>query len=101
MANSVDPDEKGPYKPSHLYLHCLQRYLFCRDERYLHHQDMSKDIFFHNVPYLPYISGLNLYHTHLNPFKPNGLFYPYSLDRVITTRRGVWLVFVITMFYAL
>ena len=28
MANSVDPDEKARYKPSHLDLHCLQRYMF-------------------------------------------------------------------------
>ena len=28
MANSVDPDETACYKPSHLNLHCLQKYLF-------------------------------------------------------------------------
>ena len=28
MANSVDPDETARYKPSHLNLHCLHRYLF-------------------------------------------------------------------------
>ena len=28
MANSVDPVETAPYEPSHLDLHCLQRYLF-------------------------------------------------------------------------
>ena len=28
MANSVDPDETARYKPSHLDLHCLHRYLF-------------------------------------------------------------------------
>ena len=35
MANSVDPDETAHYEPSHLGLHCLQRYLYwsCRDER--------------------------------------------------------------------
>ena len=27
MANSVDPDEMAHYEPSHLELHCLQRYL--------------------------------------------------------------------------
>ena len=27
MANSVDPDEMAHYEPSHLDLHCLQRYL--------------------------------------------------------------------------
>ena len=29
MANSVDPDEMAYYKPSHLDLHCLQRYMVC------------------------------------------------------------------------
>ena len=28
MANSVDPDEMAHYEPSHLDLHCLQRYLY-------------------------------------------------------------------------
>ena len=28
MANSVDPDEKARYEPSHLDLSCLQRYLY-------------------------------------------------------------------------
>ena len=28
IANSVDPDETFHYKPSHLDLHCLPRYLF-------------------------------------------------------------------------
>ena len=28
MANSVDPDETARYEPSHLDLHCLQRYLY-------------------------------------------------------------------------
>ena len=28
MANSVDPDEMACYEPSHLDLHCLQRYLY-------------------------------------------------------------------------
>ena len=28
MANSVDPDKTAHYKPSHLDLHCLQRYLY-------------------------------------------------------------------------
>ena len=27
MANCVDPDEMAHYEPSHLDLHCLQRYL--------------------------------------------------------------------------
>ena len=27
MANSVDPDETAHYEPSHLDLHCLQKYL--------------------------------------------------------------------------
>ena len=27
MENSVDPDEMAHYEPSHLDLHCLQRYL--------------------------------------------------------------------------
>ena len=28
MANIVDPDETARYEPSHLDLHCLQRYVF-------------------------------------------------------------------------
>ena len=28
MANSVDPDEMAHYEPSHLDLHCLQRYMY-------------------------------------------------------------------------
>ena len=28
MANSVDTDEMAHYEPSHLDLHCLQRYLY-------------------------------------------------------------------------
>ena len=28
MANSVDPNEMAHYKPSHLDLYCLRRYLF-------------------------------------------------------------------------
>ena len=27
MANSIDPDETAHYEPSHLDLHCLQKYL--------------------------------------------------------------------------
>ena len=26
MANSIDPDETARYEPSHLDLHCLQKY---------------------------------------------------------------------------
>ena len=32
IANSIDPDEKAHYKPSHLDLHCLHRYLFWSTE---------------------------------------------------------------------
>ena len=28
IANKVDPDERARYKPSHLDLYCLQRYLY-------------------------------------------------------------------------
>ena len=28
MATSVDPDETAPDEPSHLDLHCLERYLY-------------------------------------------------------------------------
>ena len=28
IANSVDPDEMAHYEPSHLDLHCLQKYLY-------------------------------------------------------------------------
>ena len=28
MANSADPDETAHYEPSHLELHCLDRYWF-------------------------------------------------------------------------
>ena len=28
MTNSVDPDEMAYYEPSHLDLHCLQKYRF-------------------------------------------------------------------------
>ena len=35
----------------------------------------------------------------LNPFKPSGLFYLNSLDRSISCTRGVWLVFIIIIFY--
>ena len=31
-----------------------------------------------------------------NPFMLNGFFYLHSLDRPISIRRGVWLVFIIT-----
>ena len=34
-----------------------------------------------------------------NPFMPNELFYPNSLDRSISNRRDVGLVYIITMFY--
>ena len=34
MANRVDPDETAHYEPSHLDLHCLQKYLpWSTDER--------------------------------------------------------------------
>ena len=35
MANSLDPDETGHYEPSHLDLHCLQKFsaLLFMDER--------------------------------------------------------------------
>ena len=35
----------------------------------------------------------------LNQCMPNGLFYLNYLDRSISKRRGVWLLFVVTMFY--
>ena len=34
----------------------------------------------------------------VNPFIPSGFFYLNSLDRSISYRRGVWLLFIITMF---
>ena len=34
-----------------------------------------------------------------NPFMPNGFFYNHSLDWSISNIRGVWLVFIIAMFY--
>ena len=41
MASSVDPDETARYEPSHLDLHCLQRYLFVGMKGYPVHQDCS------------------------------------------------------------
>ena len=35
----------------------------------------------------------------INPFMPNELFYHKSLDWSISSGRGVWLVFIMTMFY--
>ena len=35
----------------------------------------------------------------INPFTPNELFYLNSLDRSISSRRDVWVDFIITMFY--
>ena len=39
------------------------------------------------------------YSDTLNPFMPSGLFYLKSLDRSISYIRGVWLVFIITVFF--
>ena len=33
----------------------------------------------------------------INPFMPSGLFYLNSLNQSISHKRGVWLVFIITM----
>ena len=33
----------------------------------------------------------------IDPFMPSGLFYLNSLDQSISSRRGVWLIFNITM----
>ena len=35
----------------------------------------------------------------VNSLMPNGFFYRHSSDRSIFIMRGVWLVFIITMFY--
>ena len=46
------------------------------------------------------LSHLTVSHDGFNPFMPNGLFYRESLDRPISNRRSVWLIFfIITMFY--
>ena len=37
--------------------------------------------------------------SHLNPFIPSELCYLNFLDRSFSNRRGVWLVFIVTMFY--
>ena len=37
--------------------------------------------------------------TRINTFMPRGLFYLKSLERSITSLRGVWSVLIITMFY--
>ena len=34
-----------------------------------------------------------------NPFIPSDLFYLNPLDQSITTRKGVWLIFIFTMYY--
>ena len=65
MANSVDPDEMAHYKPSHLDLHCLQRYLYnlvCRDKT------VKKEE-----------SQINLYHSWLNEIQQtrNWRFFSY------------------------
>ena len=39
-----------------------------------------------------YLLVLKLY-----PFMPSGLLYLYSLDWSITSRRGPWLIFIITI----
>ena len=41
------------------------------------------------------ISVIKLY---FKPYMPNGFFYLNSLDQSISTKRGVWLIFIITMF---
>ena len=36
---------------------------------------------------------------HVNPFMPNRFFYLNCSDRSISSKRGIWLGFTITMFY--
>ena len=37
----------------------------------------------------------------LNPFMPSGLFFPSSLNRVISNGSGVWLICIVTIFKAI
>ena len=46
-----------------------------------------------------YISVQKAGNINIIPFKPSGVFYLNSLDRSISYIRGVWLVFISTMFF--
>ena len=55
IANSVDPDETARYEPSHLVLHCLQKYMFrCAGFKELTHSLLSAANV--NVKYFSYLS---------------------------------------------
>ena len=78
MANSVDPNETAHHEPSHLVLHCLQKYLSWSTG--LKRVDCPKEIKKNNFQIIPSDASLS------------------CLARSITNRRGVWLVFIIAMF---
>ena len=49
--------------------------------------------------YLKERSQLQFFVSLLKPYMPSELFYLKSLDMPISNRKGVWLVFIITMLY--
>ena len=51
-----------------------------------------------SLPYKLWRNIWELYPVPLNPFMPSGPLYLKSLDRSVSYIRGVWLVFIITMF---
>ena len=50
------------------------------------------------VPFYKYARFILKKHG-INPFMPIRLFYFNYSDRYISSRRGVWFIFIITMFY--
>ena len=60
---------------------------------------VSKHFFFYSI--VTEVCDIQLYLLCFtdNPFIPSGFIYLYSLDRFISNKRGVWLVFNISMFY--
>ena len=59
--------------------------------------------FFHLMDTVHFLSGdksvIVASSQHMNPFMPCGLFYLNCLDWSISSRRDVWLVFILIIFY--
>ena len=58
MANSIDPDEMIQYKPSHLDLYCLKRYIEGWAQDYGNSNIFLKPLFRGNLD--PFVNNANL-----------------------------------------
>ena len=82
MANNIDPDEMAHYEPSHLDLHCLQRYLhllfFCAERETILLCRKLIPMYLHCFKIRSTLEGKN-FHPLKRFFSPLNPFFPEFL----------------------